>query len=118
MATRAFDTHLMGMLNSPLGRDVYVSDRTIRGLLAREERQQDDGNGFGVMVWVTTLTVKAADVTTLRVEDRLDVSPLRAPWNALHPRSDCTTYAVRKIGREDDLGAREIVLTDVARGTL
>lgn len=117
MATAAFDRHLDGLLNSAIGCDVYAGEQMFRGLLQREERAQDDGNGFGVMVWVTTLTVKAADVRTLRVEDRLDVSPMRAPWNALHPRAACTTYAVRKLGREDEMGARELVLADVARGT-
>ena len=108
--------HLTGMLNGALGCDVFSGDLMLRGLLAREERQQDDGQGFGVMVWVTTLTMKADELPLLRQDDRLDVGPQRAPWHSLPKRSDCTTYTVRKIGRTDDFGARELILGDVSRG--
>lgn len=116
MTPPLLDRHLDGMLQSPVARDVSARDLAFRGLLSSEERQQDDGSGFGVMVWVTTLTVRAADITQLRVEDRVDVGPMRAPWQPPSARAAYTSYVVRKIGREDDFGARELVLADAGRG--
>lgn len=108
--------HLAGMLRSPLASDVFSGDLMVRGLLTREERPQDDGQGFGVMVWVTTLTMNADELPALKVDDHIDVGPKRAVWAALPKRTNCTTYTVRKIGRTDDFGARELILADVSRG--
>jgi hypothetical protein len=107
--------HLTGMLNGPLGSDVISGDDLVRGLLVREERPQDDGSGFGVVVWVTTLTISAETLTDLKQDDVIEVGPQRAMHNAMAARSAFKRYKVRKIGREDDFGARELTLAEVGR---
>jgi hypothetical protein len=105
--------HLRGMLNSPFGCDVYCGDLAVRGLLSREERQDNDGNGFAVPVYVTALSIDAADLPDVKVRTRLEVGPMRALWNPPAQRKACTVYEVRRVGRIDDVGGRELILVEV-----
>lgn len=106
---------LRAVMASPLGVDVYVGDQRRRGLLAKEERQVDDGSGFAVSAFVTELTVVAVDCPGIKVDSRLSIGPQRAEWAPLPSRDECTEYVVHRVGRPDDVGAQTLVLAEANR---
>ena len=91
---------LGAMLAGPLGADVVLGDSEFRGILTREYRDQEDASGLTQQVFTTILTVRDSDLpsgtregATLTVDD--------------------VSYTLRRKGRIDDMGARELYVVEV-----
>lgn len=81
------------------GDDVVFGYKTFRGALSRDQRMQDDGAGFQVQVWVTTLFVQASQLpSAIKTDSVLTIGE--------------QDYRVRRVGPVDAGGQRELLLTE------
>jgi len=94
-----FTRDLDAMLAGVLGADVVFGATTIRGVLTRDWREQEDAGGMMQQVWTTVLTVKEGALpATCREGAVLTI--------------DGTAYMVRRKARADDMGAREYFVAE------
>ena len=99
-ADALFALDLRAMLDGPLSSCVVFSATETRGILNKEYREDDAGDGLTHLVHVTVLTVKDGTLPDSCREGQ----PITV---------DGQIYKVRKRGRVDDMGAVEFWLAAV-----